>query len=74
MIRSILASIALSVLCLFCSGCATVNQGNNPQSDLYSEDSSEPKRENFKDFFKAKFGESSGVDPRAREIERRLGY
>ena len=25
-------------------------------------------------FFKADFGTSSGVDPRAREIERRLGY
>ena len=25
-------------------------------------------------FFKTSFGESAGVDPRAREIEKRLGF
>lgn len=32
------------------------------------------RRENVSKFFRAKFGESAGVDPRAREIERRLGF
>ena len=32
------------------------------------------KREESSRFFRAKFGESAGVDPRAREIEQRLGF
>lgn len=30
--------------------------------------------EKFTEFFRARFGESAGVDPRARDVERRLGF
>jgi len=79
MIRSFLAPIALSVFFLLCSGCAMMNQGPPKGSGELTTETQSPsspteKRENFAEFFKAKFGESSGVDPRVREIERRLGF
>lgn len=77
----------VATLCLglvLFGGCASLNS-QDPDFQLKSIPSSateKPKspstlaeyNEQFTEFFRARFGESAGVDPRARDIERRLGF
>lgn len=55
---------------LFCSGCAT----SHLQSKIENNEILNSLQTEGRNFWQGTFGESSGLDPRAREIERRLGY
>lgn len=68
-----LKTLALLML-IGLTGCAS-NGLRAPSMDQVREtfDFSE-QRKKTQEFFRAKFGESSGVDPKAREIEKRLGF
>ena len=45
----------------------------NDTDDLFDVSNDEAKKSKS-NFWTAKFGESSGLDPRAKEVEKRLGY
>ena len=58
-------------------GCMTNNWQNSkllPDEAKKANTSELFEEEEESRFFFQKFGQASGVDPRAREIERRLGY
>ena len=62
--------------CLFCLIVASVGcMTQNWSSPLFKTDvAADDETEEYKpSFWKSKFGEGSGIDPRAREIEKRLG-
>ena len=64
--------------CLFCLVVASVGcMTNNWSSPLFQRgipiDDSASDGEPKANFWKTKFGEGAGIDPRAREIEQRLG-
>lgn len=72
------------IACVFCVfiaslGCMTnnwsksafSNKTNSSQLEFEDVDESEEAKPSF---WKTQFGNSSGIDPRAREIEKRLGY
>ena len=66
--------LAISACCLLavCVGC---NMTQNWSGQMFPDDAEidklEPPKKNF---WNSKFGEMSGLDPRSREIEERLGY
>ena len=69
--RFFLAACACCFL-IACVGCMTKNWSAPlfPTDAKKLESLEHPK----KNFWNAKFGEMSGLDPRSREIEQRLGY
>ena len=75
-----------TMACLFCLiiasvGCMTKNWSSPlfgesdlvEDSDVLLDPSSEATKQKS-NFWTTKFGESAGVDPRAKAIEKRLGY
>ncbi|MCP4098215.1 MAG: hypothetical protein GY880_20630 [Planctomycetaceae bacterium] len=76
-----------TMACLFCLiiasvGCMTKNWSSPlfgesdlvEDSDVLLDPSSEEATKQKSNFWTTKFGESAGVDPRAKAIEKRLGY
>ena len=65
--------------CLICIlvatvGCVTNNWTSGPFSKTEGSAKGSELKESIDSFWNSKFGELSGSDQRAREIERRLGY
>ena len=76
-----------TMACLFCLiiasvGCMTKNWKSPlfgeadlvEDAELKTEGNLEEDEKSKSNFWTAKFGESSGLDPRAQAIEKRLGY
>lgn len=65
------------VACLFCLSIASVGcMTHNWSSPLFKRNAEIDEESNQKaetNFWNSKFGEASGLDPRSREIEERLG-
>lgn len=62
--------------CLFCLSIASVGcMTHNWSSPIFQRNAEvdESKQETESNFWNSKFGESSGLDSRSREIEQRLG-
>ena len=59
---------------LFVSGCAGGKWQAPSMQNLKDKLDFSEQRAKTNEFFKARFGESAGIDPRAREIEQRLGF
>ncbi len=55
-------------------GCVTNNWSSKPFEKTESSAERSEFKESIHSFWNSKFGESSGSDPQARAIERRLGY
>ena len=76
-----------TIVCLFCFtiasvGCMTKNwssplfndRGIVEDTEDFFDEKNEQTEMPTSNFWTAKFGESSGLDPRAKEVEKRLGY
>jgi len=76
-----------TMACLFCLtiasvGCMTKNWSSPllgeadliKDTDDFFDVSNDEAKKSKSNFWTAKFGESSGLDPRAKEVEKRLGY
>ena len=55
-------------------GCVTNNWSSAPFADTEERGATSNLQQNARSFWNSKFGELSGSDQRARDIEKRLGY
>lgn len=82
-----LTTLVLLCVCLVANaGCASLpgktDAGDLPFEATAEESEDQPaqpktfaeRQAQLREFFHARFGESAGIDPRAREIEKRLGF
>ena len=67
-------AVCLACILVATLGCVTNNWSTKPFAETGDNGERSELKESIDSFWTSRFGELSGSDPRARAIEKRLGY